>query len=331
MLTKKQNLLETIRGGHPDRYVNQFEYLSLVLDPVTAAGLGTVKKGGFFMNGWGVRMEFPQDAPGPFPNNAEEYLVVKDIAKWRESVKEPPVVLPEEAWRSCVEQVNKIDRNETFVAPIIVPGIFDKLHYLMGMENTLINFYEEPECMLELIDYLTDYEIRAAREIVDHIHPDAIFHHDDWGSQHSSILSPTMFEKFFVPAYQKIYGFWKQNGVELIVHHNDSYSANLVPGMIKMGIDIWQGAMTSNDIPKLVKQYGGQISFHGNIDNHAIDHPDWCREEVQNETIRRVREVGSKSYFIPGTVMGEPGSIFQEVYDIVSETICNINRQEQQT
>lgn len=33
------------------------------------------------MNGWGVRMEFPQDAPGPFPNNAEEYLVVKDIAK----------------------------------------------------------------------------------------------------------------------------------------------------------------------------------------------------------------------------------------------------------
>ena len=222
MLTKKQNLLETIRGGHPDRYVNQFEYLSLVLDPVTAAGLGTVKKGGFFMNGWGVRMEFHQDAPCPFPNSAEEYLVVKDIAKWRESVKEPPVVLPEEAWRSCVEQLNKIDRNETFVAPIIVPG------------------------------------------------------------------------------------------------------------MIKMGIDIWQGAMTSNDIPKLVKQYGGQISFHGNIDNHAIDHPDWSREEVQNETIRRVREVGSKSYFIPGTVMGEPGSIFPEVYDIVSETICNINRQEQQ-
>lgn len=31
-----------------------------------------------------------------------------------------------------MEQVNKIDRNETFVAPIIVPGIFDKLHYFEG-------------------------------------------------------------------------------------------------------------------------------------------------------------------------------------------------------
>ena len=36
-------------------------------------------------------------------------------------------------------------------------------------------------------------------------------------------LSPEMFREFFVPAYKKIYGFWKENGVELIVHHSDSY------------------------------------------------------------------------------------------------------------
>mgnify|MGYP006870779339 FL=1 len=28
MLTKKQNLLECIRGGNPDRYVNQWEALA---------------------------------------------------------------------------------------------------------------------------------------------------------------------------------------------------------------------------------------------------------------------------------------------------------------
>ena len=36
MLTKRQNLSETITGGHPDRYVNQYEALGIVLgNPIT--------------------------------------------------------------------------------------------------------------------------------------------------------------------------------------------------------------------------------------------------------------------------------------------------------
>ena len=27
MLTKRQNLLETIHGGHPDRFVKQYEFM----------------------------------------------------------------------------------------------------------------------------------------------------------------------------------------------------------------------------------------------------------------------------------------------------------------
>ena len=34
MLTTKQNLLETIHGGHPDRFVNQYEAFKMVFDPI---------------------------------------------------------------------------------------------------------------------------------------------------------------------------------------------------------------------------------------------------------------------------------------------------------
>ena len=30
MLTKRQNFLETIRGGNPDRFVNQYEFLEML-------------------------------------------------------------------------------------------------------------------------------------------------------------------------------------------------------------------------------------------------------------------------------------------------------------
>ena len=45
MLTKKQNLIETIRGGKPDRFVNQYEYIQLIFDPITLHYSGCPKGG----------------------------------------------------------------------------------------------------------------------------------------------------------------------------------------------------------------------------------------------------------------------------------------------
>lgn len=32
MLTKRQNLIETIRGGNPDRFVKQYEFLNMIME-----------------------------------------------------------------------------------------------------------------------------------------------------------------------------------------------------------------------------------------------------------------------------------------------------------
>ena len=324
-MTPKEKVLACIKGEPLKEYVNQFEYLKLVFDPATLFAMGQVQKGGTWLNGWGVRMLFPEYVPGMFPDTSEEYVVIKDITKWKETVHMPRTEFTEEEWAPAVEMVNAIDREQYFVAPFIAPGIFEKLHYLMGMEECMINFYDEPEAMHELIDYLVEYELKLAREVIDHIHPDALFHHDDWGSQKSSFISPEMFDEFILPAYEKIYGYWKANGVQLLIHHSDSYGANLVPSMIKMGIDIWQGCMYGNNIPELVKTYGGQISFQGGIDNGKVDRPDWTKEELEEEVRKVIREVDSRNYFIPATVMGEPGSVFSGVYDYITDVIRAVN------
>lgn len=326
MLTKRQNLLETIRGGNPDRFVNQYEYMALVADPIFLGALGNCPKGSTSVNGWGVTIEFPDYVPGPFPNTSEELRVIKDITKWRDYVKAPAVEYPEEAWAPFVEAANAVDRKELFVAPMVAPGMFEKVHYLMGMEEAMMALYEEPEAMHELIDFLADFEIAHAKEVIKRMHPDALFHHDDWGSQKSSFLSPEMFEEFFVPAYKKIYGFWKENGVELIVHHSDSYAANLVPAMIECGIDIWQGVMDTNNVPELIKKYGGKISFHGGINNGVVDKADWTPELIMEET-RKACESCGKLYFIPGTTMGGPESVFPGVYDEVTADIDKLSKE----
>ena len=52
MLTRKQNLLETIKMGNPDRFVNQFDYMEYILDPIHNHCGGFCEVGGWTVNDW---------------------------------------------------------------------------------------------------------------------------------------------------------------------------------------------------------------------------------------------------------------------------------------
>lgn len=327
MLTKRQNLLETIRGGNPDRFVNQYEFMEIIL---SVPGKFMADPGTEFVNPWGITFRWPEGQIGQFPVHDEEHIVLKDITKWRDYVKKPVIENSDEAWAPAIAHANSVDRNDKFVTAFVAPGLFEMCHHLMSMEEALMAFYEEPECMHELIDYLTEYELEYAQVLIDRLHPDALFHHDDWGSQKNSFMSPAMFEEFFLPAYKKIYSFYKANGVELIVHHSDCYAANLVPFMIEMGIDIWQGTMTTNNNPELIKKYGGKISFMGDIDSGVVDFPAWTREIAAREVERACTNCG-KHYFIPCLTQGLGFSSFPGVYDCVSEEIDKMSKKMFQT
>lgn len=321
MLTKRQNMLETIRGGKPDRFVNQYEALEFIWGtPYTKHSAGFILPGSEIVNAWGVTIRFQENTPGPFPVHDDQHKVLKDITKWRETVKFPNLDFPQAEWDECKPAVDQIDRVEKLATAMIAPGVFDHLHFLMGMEDCLISFYTEPEALKELIDRITDWELEYARLICENFHPDAIFHHDDWGSHRSTFLSPEMFDEFIFPSYRKIYGYYKSHGAELVIHHSDSYAATLVPYMIDMGIDVFQGCVDTNNVPALIREYGGKISFMGAINNGIVDVPGWTDALIAEQVEKVCRECG-KLYFIPCCTAGGPGSSYPGVYDAVSREI----------
>ncbi len=325
MLTKRQNFLETIHGGNPDRFVNRFEAFGILRgDPVSAAS-PRGKMGEEWKTNWGVTIRYAVGTPGPFPVHDDEHKVIKDITKWRDVVKAPSLDYPEEEWLKFAAARDGIDTNEQFVTLMCAPGIFEQAHYLMGIDDCLINFYEEPEEMHALIDYITDWKVEYAKLQCKYFRPELIFHHDDWGTQTSSFMSPDMFNEFIAPAFKRLYSTYKENGVQIIVHHSDSYAANLVPSMIDMGIDVFQGCLTENNVPELIEKYGGKISFMGDINNGVVDVEDWTEELIAREVERACRECG-KLYFIPCTTMGGPMSIYPGVYDEDGRQIDRMNK-----
>ncbi len=70
----------------------------------------------------------------------------KDIQNER-LCKTPEVVYPEEAWAISKQQVARLTGMSICYA-FYCTRIFEQCHYLLEIQNCLINFYEEPEaCM----------------------------------------------------------------------------------------------------------------------------------------------------------------------------------------
>lgn len=321
MLSIKENLKETMKkGGHPDRYVKSWEFVGQLLFPdLYYMGNYPMEPGKQGVDQFGVTWDFPVGQMGPFPVHDDEHRVLKDITKWREIVHKPYIPDDPGYWGMLCGMAAQVDRNEKYVFAFQTQGIFERLHALMGMEDTMCNFYEEPEEMHDLIDFLTEIELDFARNMVERVGVDAVLHHDDWGGVDSTFMSPAMFEEFILPAYKKIYGYYKEHNV-LIVHHNDGFSATLVPYMIEMGIDIWQGVMPTNNIPELIEKYEGQITFMGEVETRDIDMPDWSAEAVRAE-VERVCTKCPPHSFIPALTAGVPMSHFPGVDAAVNAEI----------
>ena len=320
MLTERQNLIEVMKGGHPDRFACQYDAFAMIRNPVLM-NRNTPKPGELNkINDWGCTVSWAEGQPGAFPVHTPETIVIKDMEDWQEYVHAPRAKYSEAEWEPFIAQAEAVDRNEKFVTGMVIPGIFEHCHYLGEIVNICAAFYEYPDELKDLIKYITEWELEEAEDIVHFIHPDALFHHDDWGTQQSTFMSPEMFEEFLFEPYKEIYGYFKANGVEVIIHHSDSYAATLVPYMIDMGMDIWQGTMDSNNIPELIEKYGNKLTYMGGIDSAWVDRADWDRETVRR-VVREVCDANGPLNFAPCTTQGGAFSTFPGVYEAVQEEI----------
>lgn len=325
MLTARENMRETILGGKPDRIVNQFEAIVMGVHPFMMVDPEAQKGGPNVVNSWGVTRSFPENTPGAFPVHTPELIVCKDIEHWQDYVHAPSLKFPDELWAACKENLyDPIDRSKSYATTLFVSGLFEQTHHLCGIENALMAYLTNPDEMHDLIKYLTDWELEAAEGICSHLHPDALFHHDDWGSEANSFLPPHIFEDFFIEPYQKIYKYYKDHGVEFVFHHSDSYCANLVPAMIEMGIDVWQGCMESNNNAEILAKYRGKIALMGDIDNKSVDFTGWTPEDCKKAALRAIDRCAGTG-FIPCITQGGPGSVFSGTYNSLVDAIDDYN------
>ena len=197
MLTKKQNFLETLKpDGKPDRLVKQYEYMSMVPgDPVNFYVRGERYPGmAPLKDRWGTTILWPEGEIGAIPDPSPKAQVIKDVTCWREFTKVPDLIAncsAEELWAPYIERAQAVDRENTLLTMFAPTGVFERMHFLMGFEDSLVNVMLEPEAMEDLAMAIGEYRCKGFKLMVENVHPDAMLSHDDWGSKTACSCSPT--------------------------------------------------------------------------------------------------------------------------------------------
>ena len=324
MQTPKEIFLEMLRGGQPERQLKQYEAFSFYLgDPVNGFLRAGRRPGATIVDKWGVTISWPEDHAGAMPLTEGDLKVIKDIKHWRDYVHVPEISTVTEGWEEAKAKAHETAGDDKLVTCFMGTGIFEQCHFLMGFEDALTAFYENPDEMHELIDCITDYRIEYALKLIDGIEPDVMFTHDDWGAKEAMFLSADMWRDFFKEPYRRFYGAIRDRGV-IAIHHADSYLVPIVEDMVEIGIQCWQGILPENDIPALQKQLGGRMLLMGGI-AAVIDRADSTEDEIRSYVSGILKECCPGGGFIPSITYGLAGAVFKHVDPIIDDEIDKYN------
>jgi len=333
-LSVKENFLETIKkDGKPDSLVVQWGPLMAfpprdLVEPCYTFMANGLRPGAHIINRWGVEVVWPPGQAGGTPIITEENKVIKDITRWREYFNEPDIEgATQEGWEEAHARAQKIRDDGNMVVAFMPNGMFEQMHFMMGFEDALAELLMEPEACHELLDAICEFKCKHARILIEKYKPDAILTHDDWGSKNSMFMSPDTWREFFKERNRKFFQLFRDAGI-LVVHHADSYLEPIVEDMVDIGIDVWQGVLPQNDIPKIQKQLNGRMTLMGGIDNAIVELAGATEEEIRAEVRRACDEYAPGGNFIPCLPSGtRNGAMNPEVDRIIEDEIQKWNEE----
>lgn len=204
-------------------------------------------------------------------------------------------------------------REEYFVQGAMYCTFFEIARSLRGFNKFLIDLYENPSFVNELLDRLLKYRLEMGKRFVE-IGVDCIQLGDDVGAQTGMIVHPNLWRKYFKPRMKILIDELKKHGGIYIWYHSDGNIEPIIPDLIEIGVDILNPIQPDcMDPAKIKEKYGEKISLHGTISVQETMQFG-SEEEVKREVITRVKTCGYGGGLIIAPAHGlQPSTPFRNI------------------
>ncbi len=86
----------------------------------------------------------------------------------------------------------------------------------MGFENLCLAFYDQPELVDEMFEFLTDFCIRTLERGIGQVQIDMVELKEDMAYKLAPMISPELFRRFMLPHYKRMVAYSRVKGVRFV-------------------------------------------------------------------------------------------------------------------
>jgi uroporphyrinogen decarboxylase len=174
-------------------------------------------------------------------------------------------------------------------------SLYERAWTLRGMERLMLDFFDHPVFVRQLLRRIADYNIAQVEEALKY-DIDAVYFGDDWGQQHGLQMGYRIWREFIYPELKRMYGIVRQAGKFVMIHSCGDVD-ELFDDLIAAGLNCFNPFQPEvMDVYELLPRYRGRLTFHGGLSTQRIlpfGGPDGVRAEI-----RRLLELGSRGGYI---------------------------------
>ncbi|MDC7234472.1 MAG: uroporphyrinogen decarboxylase family protein [Spirochaetales bacterium] len=174
-------------------------------------------------------------------------------------------------------------------------SLYERAWSLRGIENLLMDFYDNPDFVNELFGAIVDYNIAQIEKACTY-DIDAIYFGDDWGQQYGLIMGPDLWREMIFPHLKRMYKAVLDQGKYILIHSCGDVD-EVFPDLVEIGLKCFNPFQPEvMDIDELIKEYRGRLSFWGGLSTQKTL-PFGTEEDVRKET-KHLLEMGADGSYI---------------------------------
>jgi len=174
-------------------------------------------------------------------------------------------------------------------------SLYERAWTLRGMENLMMDFYDHPDFVRDLLRTIADFNIAQIRKAVTY-DVDSVHFGDDWGQQIGLQMGPAVWREFIFPELKRMYAEAHKTGKYVSIHSCGDVD-ELFDDLISIGLNCFNPFQPEvMDTAALIAKYRGKLSFFGGLSTQKVL-PYGTADDVKKET-KRLIDLGREGGYI---------------------------------
>jgi hypothetical protein len=192
-------------------------------------------------------------------------------------------------WEEITERV-RTARSKGKIAWGWGDRFFERLHFLRGYENLMVDFATDAPQLPTLIHLVLEHNLMLIRRFAE-MGVDVIGQGDDLGTQTATMVSPRIWRSYLLPGYCAQFEAARQAGAHTYLH-SDGHILEIIDDLIEAGLSVINPQIGANGLEGLAEVCKGRICMNLDLDRQGVL-PFGSPQDVREHVREAVERLGS--------------------------------------